>query len=77
MAVHKGVGHYGAPITLDQAKKVIAAAEAKAIENNCCIALMAPSSPQFASPKARLSPRLNFAGRPKPWRMLSRAAVRT
>jgi hypothetical protein len=26
MAVHKGVGHYGAPITLDQAKKVMAAA---------------------------------------------------
>jgi hypothetical protein len=29
MAVHKGVGHYGAPITLDQARKVMAA-EAKA-----------------------------------------------
>jgi len=27
MAVHKGVGHYGTPITLDQAKKVMAAAE--------------------------------------------------
>jgi hypothetical protein len=25
MAVHKGVGHYGAPITLDQAKKAMAA----------------------------------------------------
>jgi uncharacterized protein GlcG (DUF336 family) len=34
MAVHKGVGHYGAPITLDQAKKVMAAAEAKARQNN-------------------------------------------
>ena len=34
MAVHKGVGHYGAPITLDQAKKAMAAAEAKAKENN-------------------------------------------
>jgi hypothetical protein len=30
MVVHKGVGHYGAPITLNQAKKVMAAAEAKA-----------------------------------------------
>jgi uncharacterized protein GlcG (DUF336 family) len=34
MAVHKGVGHYGAAITLDQAKKVMAAAEAKARQNN-------------------------------------------
>jgi glc operon protein GlcG len=34
MAVHKGVGHYGAPITLDQAKKVMAAAEVKAKQNN-------------------------------------------
>src|SRR5262245_40500274 len=34
MTVHKGVGHYGAPITLDQAKKVMAAAEAKATQNN-------------------------------------------
>jgi uncharacterized protein GlcG (DUF336 family) len=34
MAVHKGIGHYGAPITLDQAKKVMAAAEAKARQNN-------------------------------------------
>ena len=34
MAVHKGVGHYGAPITLDQAKKVMAAAEAKALQND-------------------------------------------
>ena len=34
MAVHKGVGHYGAPIMLDQAKKAMAAAEAKAKENN-------------------------------------------
>ena len=34
MAVHKGVGHYGAPITLDQAKKAMAAAEAKARQNN-------------------------------------------
>ena len=32
--VHKGVGHYGPPITLDQAKKAIAAAEAKARQNN-------------------------------------------
>src|SRR5215471_14924485 len=39
MAVHKGVGHYGAPITLDQAKKVMAAAEAKAIENNWYVAI--------------------------------------
>jgi hypothetical protein len=29
MAVHDGVGHCGAPITLDLAKKVTAAAEAK------------------------------------------------
>ena len=34
MAVHKGVGHYGMPITLDQAKKAMAAAEAKARQNN-------------------------------------------
>jgi glc operon protein GlcG len=34
MAVHKGVGHYGAPITLDQAKKAMAAAEKKAKENH-------------------------------------------
>ena len=34
MAVHKGVGHYGLPITLDQAKKVMVAAEAKARQNN-------------------------------------------
>jgi glc operon protein GlcG len=34
MAVHKGVGHYGAPITLDQAKKVMAAAEAMARQND-------------------------------------------
>src|SRR2546430_16322925 len=34
MSVHKGVGHYGAPITLDQAKKAMAAAEAKAKQNN-------------------------------------------
>src|SRR5262249_4654331 len=39
MAVHKGIGHYGAPITLDQAKKVMAAAEAKAIENNWYVAI--------------------------------------
>ena len=32
--VHKGVGHYGPPITLDQAKKAMAAAEAKARQNN-------------------------------------------
>src|SRR5215475_9535097 len=32
--VHKGVGHYGPPITLDQAKKAMAAAEAKAMQNN-------------------------------------------
>src|SRR5262245_39067585 len=32
--VHKGVGHYGRPITLDQAKKAMAAAEAKAKQNN-------------------------------------------
>ena len=34
MAVHKGVGHYGMPITLDQAKKVRAAAEARARQND-------------------------------------------
>jgi glc operon protein GlcG len=32
--VHKGVGHYGPPITLDQAKKAMAAAEAEARQNN-------------------------------------------
>ncbi len=39
MAVHKGVGHYGPPITLDQAKKVMAAAEAKALQNNWYVAI--------------------------------------
>jgi uncharacterized protein GlcG (DUF336 family) len=39
MAVHKGVGHYGAPIMLDQAKKVMAAAEAKALQNNWYVAI--------------------------------------
>jgi len=34
MSVHKGVGHYGAPITLDQAKKAMVAAETKAKQNN-------------------------------------------
>jgi glc operon protein GlcG len=34
MAVHKGVGPYGPPLTLDQAKKVMAAAERKAKQNN-------------------------------------------
>jgi hypothetical protein len=34
MVVHKGVGHYGTPITLDQAKKVMAAAEGEAMQNN-------------------------------------------
>src|SRR6516165_1658027 len=34
MAVHKGVGHYRSPITLDQAKQAMAAAEAKAKQNN-------------------------------------------
>jgi glc operon protein GlcG len=32
--VHKGLGHYGPPITLDQAKKAMAAAEAKAMQHN-------------------------------------------
>jgi glc operon protein GlcG len=32
--VHKGVGHYGPAITLDQAEKAMAAAEAKARQNN-------------------------------------------
>ena len=39
MAVHKGVGHYGAPITLEQAKKVMAAAEAKALQSNWYVAI--------------------------------------
>jgi len=39
MVVHKGVGHYGAPITLNQAKKVMAAAEAKAKQNNWSVAV--------------------------------------
>ena len=37
--VHKGVGHYGPPITLDQAKKAMAAAEAKATQNNWNVAI--------------------------------------
>jgi uncharacterized protein GlcG (DUF336 family) len=39
MAVHKGVGHYGPPITLDQAKKAMAAAEAKAKQNKWNVAI--------------------------------------
>ena len=39
MVVHKGVGHYGTPITLDQAKKVMAAAEAKAKQNKWSVAV--------------------------------------
>jgi hypothetical protein len=39
MVVHRGVGHYGAPITLDQAKKVMAAAEAKAKQNSWSVAI--------------------------------------
>jgi glc operon protein GlcG len=38
-SVHKGVGHYGPPITLDQAKKAMAAAEAKAMQNNWNVAI--------------------------------------
>ena len=36
---HKGVGPYGSPITLDQAKKVMAAAEAEAKRNNWNVAI--------------------------------------
>jgi glc operon protein GlcG len=39
MAVHKGLGPYGAPITLGQAKMAMAAAEAKAKENNWNVAI--------------------------------------
>src|SRR2546430_11569984 len=64
--VHKGVGHYGAPITLDQAKKAMAAAEAKAKQNNwnvvisivdsggeMVVAPRLPSPPATAPPSAR------------------------
>ena len=37
--VHKGVGHYGPPIPLDQAKKAMAAAEAKATQNDWNVAI--------------------------------------
>jgi uncharacterized protein GlcG (DUF336 family) len=39
MGVHKGVCHYGPPITLDQAKKAMAAAEAKAKQNKWNVAI--------------------------------------
>jgi glc operon protein GlcG len=39
MSVHKGVGHYGEPIRLEMAKKVMAAAEAKANQNNWNVAI--------------------------------------
>jgi len=39
MPVHKGLGHYVTPITLDQAKKVMAAAEAKAMQNSWYVAI--------------------------------------
>jgi glc operon protein GlcG len=39
MAVHKGLGPYGAPITLGQAKMAMTAAEAKAKENNWNVAI--------------------------------------
>jgi uncharacterized protein GlcG (DUF336 family) len=34
MALHKAVGHYGTPITLDEAKRVMTAAESKAKQND-------------------------------------------
>src|SRR5215470_7654480 len=37
--VHKGVGYYGPPITLDQAKKAMAAAEARATQNKWNVAI--------------------------------------
>ena len=50
MAVHKGVCHYGPPITLDQAKKAMAAAEAKAKQNKWNVAIsIALDGAQLAS----------------------------
>jgi len=91
MVVHKGVGHYGAPITLDQAKKVIAAAEAKAKQNNWSVAVSIVDSgghavmlhrldgtqlPRFELPKARPAPRSSFVGRPRRLKMSLRLAAR-
>ena len=39
MSIHKGVGHYGEPITLEMAKKAMAGAEAKANQNNWNVAI--------------------------------------
>jgi Haem-degrading len=90
MAVHKGVGHYGAPITLDQAKKVMVAAEAKARQNDwnvviwivdsgghavSCSASTVHLLPRSGLPKARLAPRSSFAGRPRRSKTRWRAAV--
>jgi hypothetical protein len=80
MAVHKGVGHYGAPITLDQAKKVMAAAEAKARQNDWNVVISIVDSGGHAVMLQRLddshlaaigiaegkaAPRSSFAGRPR------------
>jgi hypothetical protein len=88
--VHKGVGHYGPPITLDQAKKAMAAAEAKARQNNWNVVISIVSSGGHAVmlqrldgshlarselPKARPAPRPSFAGRPRRSKTRWRAAV--
>jgi hypothetical protein len=91
MVVHRGVGHYGAPITLDQAKKVMAAAEAKAKQNSWSVAISIVDSgghavmlhrldgTQLASiriAEAKLAPRSSFVGRPRRLKMSLRLVVR-
>jgi uncharacterized protein GlcG (DUF336 family) len=91
MAVHKGVGHYGAPITLDQAKKAMAAAEAKAKQNNWNVVISIVDSgghmvmlqrldgTQLASIRiadGKARTAVEFGGRRRRWRMLLQAAAR-
>ena len=91
MAVRKGVGHYGAPITLDQAKKAMAAAEAKAKENNWNVVISIVDSGGHAVMLERLDgtqlasiriadgkarTAVSFVGRRRRWRMLLRTAAR-
>jgi uncharacterized protein GlcG (DUF336 family) len=89
-AVHKGVGHYGPPITLEEAKKVMAAAEAKAKQNNWNVAISIVDSGAHAVMLHRLDgtqlasiriaegkarTAVEFVGRPRRWRTSLQAAA--
>jgi len=78
---------YGTPISMDAARKAMAAAEACATQNNwgvaiaivdsgaCCIASTTRSFRQSALPSKRPAPRPNFGGRPRCSRMRWPAAA--